>query len=89
MTAETAAISVTRTECVVRYTLPIPTRAPLTTASKHAVVGPPFGGRGLLGGAAGTGAELPTHHLLVSGHVNDAPSHFIRLPQCLNCDAGI
>ena len=60
MTAETAAINVTKTECVVRYTLPTPTRAPLTTASKAAVFGPPSGGRGLLGGAAGTGAELLT-----------------------------
>src|SRR5258708_18018554 len=59
MTAETAAISVTRTECVVRYTLPTSTRAPLTTASRPAVFGPLFGGRGVLGGTAGTGAELP------------------------------
>ena len=45
--AETAAVSVTRTECVVRYSLPTPTRAPFTTASKAAVVELPFG-RGLL-----------------------------------------
>jgi hypothetical protein len=60
MIAEMAAVSVTRTECVVRYTLPTPARAPLTTASKPAMLGPPFGGRGLLGGAAGIGAELLT-----------------------------
>lgn len=60
MTAETAAISVTRTECVVRYTLPTPARTPLTTASKLAVLGPVFGGAGTPGGSAGTGAELPT-----------------------------
>lgn len=71
MTAETAAINVTKTECVVRYTLPTPTRAPLTTASKAAVVGPPFGGRGVLDGAAGTGAELPTIHLAGLRRVGD------------------
>ena len=44
---QTAAVSVARTECVARYTLPTPARAPFTTASKAAVVGLPFG-RGLL-----------------------------------------
>ena len=59
MTAETAAISVTQTERVVRYTLPTPTRTPLIMASRAVVLWPPRGGRGLLGGTAGTGAVLP------------------------------
>jgi hypothetical protein len=33
LTAQTTAISVTKTDWVVRYTLPTPTRAPLATAS--------------------------------------------------------
>jgi hypothetical protein len=68
-----AAINVTKTECVVRYTLPTPTRAPLTTASKAAVFGPPFGDRGLLGGAAGTGVELSTITSLGPRRVGDTP----------------
>jgi hypothetical protein len=44
----------------VRYTLPTPTRAPLTTASNPAALGPPFGRFGPLGGDTGTGAELLT-----------------------------
>jgi hypothetical protein len=60
ITAETAAISVTRMECVVRYTLPTPTRALLTAASEFAVSGPPFLDRRLSGDAIGAGAELST-----------------------------
>jgi hypothetical protein len=45
-------ISVTRADCVVRYTLPTPTRAPFTTASKAAVVELPFGRRLLAAGGA-------------------------------------
>jgi hypothetical protein len=70
MTADAAATSVTRTECVVRYTLPTPTRAPLTTASRAAVFGPlPFR-CGLLDDVAGTGVELPT----VTPEDHDAPT---------------
>lgn len=62
MTAEAAATTVTRTECVVRYTLPTPVRAPLATVDRAAVFGPPaFRDCGLLeGGVTGTGVELPT-----------------------------
>ena len=42
-------------------------------ASKLAVFGPPFGGRGFLGGAVGTGAELPTNTSLSPWCVGDAP----------------
>ena len=72
-TAETAAVNVTRTECVVRYTLPTPTRAPLTTASKAAVFALLFGRRGALGGTACTGVGLLTYRLLGPGRVGAAP----------------
>ena len=84
MTAETAAISVTKTERVVRYTLPTPTKAPLTTASKAVVLGPPLDERGLLGGAEGTGAVLPTITSLGPQHVGDVPLliRSLRRPDC-------
>jgi hypothetical protein len=73
--AEAAASSVIKTERVIRYTLPTPTKAPLTTASKAAVRGPPSGGCGILAGAAGTGAEVPTITPQIGlGTPSDAPS---------------
>lgn len=59
-TAETAAISVTRAEWVVRYTQPTPAKAQLTTLSRLAVAGLPFVGRWRLGGGlTGAGPEVP------------------------------
>jgi hypothetical protein len=74
MTADAAASSVIKTELVMRYTLPTPTRAPLTTASKAAVRGPPSGDGGVLADVADTGAEMLT--ITPSdrrGRVSDAP----------------